>query len=482
MRNDLQFYIGGSWVAPYSDETIDVINPADASVAGKVAMGTAVDVDRAVAAARKAFETFSQSSVDDRIALLDRVIAAYQKRSADLARAISMEMGAPAWLAEQVQVPAGLAHFQIARGVLENYDFGHSQGNNEIVREPIGVCAMITPWNWPMNQLTCKVAPALATGCTMVVKPSEVSPFSATIFAEVMDEAGVPAGVFNLVHGDGKGVGNALTSHPDVDMVSFTGSTAAGIQVAMNAATTVKRVQQELGGKSANIILRSADLATAVGGGVAQMMLNSGQSCLAPSRMLVPSERMAEAVAIARAAAEEWTVGRPESNAKMGPVASEAQWNKIQRLIQAGIDEGATIVTGGPGKPEELQDGFYVRPTVFTDVTNNMTVAREEIFGPVLTMIAYEDEADAISIANDTVYGLSAYVQGEQAEAQVMARKLRAGQVSLNNADLDLSAPFGGYKQSGNGREWGAEGFGDFLETKAIVGFRVDHVRASAAA
>jgi aldehyde dehydrogenase (NAD+) len=482
MRNNLQFYIDGSWVNPTTETAIDVINPADASVAGRVAIGDATDVDKAVAAARKAFATYSLTSVEERLALLDRIIAAYQRRASELALAISVEMGAPHWLAEQVQVPIGLAHFQIARGVLANYDFGHSQDNNEIVREPIGVCAMITPWNWPMNQLTCKVAPALATGCTMVVKPSEVSPFSATILAEIMDEAQVPAGVFNLVHGDGKGVGNALTSHPDIDLVSFTGSTPAGIEVARNAALTVKRVQQELGGKSPNIILPSADLGAAVDGGVAQIMLNSGQSCNAPSRMLVPAERMAEAAEIARRAAEEWVVGRPESNARMGPVASEAQWNKIQRLIQAGIDEGATLVTGGPGRPDGLEDGFYVRPTVFADVTNDMTIAREEIFGPVLTIIGYSDEEDAVSIANDTVYGLAAYVQGEQAEAQAVARKLRAGQVLLNNAELDLSAPFGGYKQSGNGREWGAEAFGDFLETKAIVGFRKAPAEAEAAA
>ncbi|KZD06153.1 aldehyde dehydrogenase family protein [Thalassospira xiamenensis] len=472
MYTNLKFYIDGSWTNPTGETVIDVINPADASVAGRVSIGTAANVDKAVTAARKAFTTYSSTSVEERLALLDRIIAAYQQRTGDLALAISEEMGAPTWLAEQIQVPIGLAHFQIARAALEKFDFGHSQGNNEIVREPIGVVAMISPWNWPMNQVTCKVAPALATGCTMVLKPSEISPFSATILAEILDEAKVPAGVFNLVHGDGKSVGNALTSHPDVDMVSFTGSTAAGIQVAKNAAETVKRVQQELGGKSPNIILRSADIGAAVGGGVAQIMLNSGQSCNAPSRMLVPAERMAEAIAIARAAAEEWTVGRPESNAKMGPVASEAQWNKIQRLIQAGIDEGAKLVTGGPGRPDGLENGFYVRPTIFADVTNDMTIAREEIFGPVLTMIGYDDEEEAIRIANDTIYGLAAYVQGEPAEAQAVAQKLRAGQVLLNNVQLDLAAPFGGYKQSGNGREWGAEAFGDFLETKAIVGFR----------
>lgn len=476
MRTNLQFYVNGSWATPSTNNVIDVINPADASVSGRVAIGGTIDVDNAVAAAKKAFDTYSQTTVKDRLELLDRIIEAYQKRSSDLALAMSIEMGSPLWLCEQIQVPLGVAHFQIARAALEHFEFKRQEGKNAIVREPIGVCAMITPWNWPMNQLTCKVAPALATGCTMVVKPSEVSPYSATILAEILAEAGVPAGVFNLVHGDGQGVGNALTSHPDVDMVSFTGSTLAGIQVAKNAAPTVKRVQQELGGKSPNIVLRSADLGPAVGGGVAQIMLNSGQSCNAPSRMIVPVERMDEVIAIAKSAAEEWVVGRPEANAKMGPVASEAQWNKIQRLIQAGIDEGATLVTGGLGKPEGLEDGFYVRPTIFADVTNDMTIAREEVFGPVLTIIGYDNLEEAVNIANDTIYGLAAYVQGEHSEAQAVAQKLRAGQVLLNNIQLDLSAPFGGYKQSGNGREWGAEAFGDFLETKAIVGFHSDSV------
>ena len=472
MRNNLHFFIDGQWVAPATETVIDVINPADASVAGRVALGGAQDVDRAVRAARRAFATFSQTSVEERIALLDRIIAAYQRRAGDLARAMTEDMGAPRWLSEQIQVPVGLAHFQIARGALGQRAFERSQGNNAIVEEPIGVCALITPWNWPMNQLTCKVAPALATGCTMVLKPSEISPFSATIFAEIMEEAGVPAGVFNLVHGDGKGVGAALTSHPEVDLVSFTGSTPAGIEVARSAAATVKRVQQELGGKSPNIILPSADLPAAVAAGVAQMMLNSGQSCNAPSRMLVPAERMDEAVAAAREAAASWVVGHPDGDARLGPVASRAQFDKIQRLIQAGIDEGATLVAGGPGRPEGLTDGFYVRPTVFADVTNDMRIAREEIFGPVLVMIAYDDVEAAIRIANDTDFGLAAYVQGELTEAQAVARRIRAGQVLLNNAELDLTAPFGGYKQSGNGREWGEAAFADFLETKAIVGYR----------
>ncbi|WP_431702524.1 aldehyde dehydrogenase family protein [Pseudomonas sp. BR20] len=472
MRENLQFYIDGSWVEPAGNIVIDVINPADETVAGQLALGGTLDVDKAVAAARAAFQSFSQISVEERVALFDRIIAAYQLRAQDLAIAVSEEMGAPLWLAEQLQVTAGLAHIQIARAALAKYSFEHEMGTTEIVREPIGVCALITPWNWPLNQLTCKVAAALATGCTMVVKPSEVSPFSATIFTEIMHDAGVPAGVFNLVHGDGKGVGDALTGHPEVDLVSFTGSTPAGIQVARNAALTVKRVHQELGGKSPNILLPSADFPSAVAAGVAQIMLNSGQSCNAPSRMLVPFTRMDEVADLARTAAAQWVVGHPASNAKMGPVASEAQWRKIQNLIQVGIEEGATLITGGLGRPEGLDTGFYVQPTVFSNVTNDMTIAREEIFGPVLVIIGYADEADAVAIANDTVFGLAAYVQGEHTAAETVARKLRAGQVTLNYADMDLAAPFGGYKQSGNGREWGEVAFGDFLETKAIVGFR----------
>ncbi len=472
MRNNLHFYIDGSWVQPASDSVMDVINPAAESVVGRVALGDVGDVDKAVSAARKAFETYSLTSVEERIALFDRIIAAYEKRKDDLALAVTEEMGAPQWLSEQLQVTAGLAHFQIARASLASYRFGEPLGTSEVVREAVGVCALITPWNWPLMLIGAKVAPALAAGCTMVLKPSEIAPFSGTILAEILDEAGVPKGVFNLVHGNGPVVGNALTSHPEVDLVSFTGSTAAGIEVARSGALTVKRVHQELGGKSPNIILRSADLASAVEGGVAQMMLNSGQSCSAPSRMLVHVDQLADAVDYARTAAEAWSVGDPSSNAKLGPVASEAQWNKIQRLIQSGLDEGATLVAGGLGRPDGLDTGFYVRPTVFANVHNNMTVAREEIFGPVLVIIAYPDEDEAVRIANDTTYGLAAYVQGERDEAEAIARRLRVGQVYLNNVGLDLAAPFGGYKRSGNGREWGPMAIGEFLEIKAIVGFR----------
>jgi aldehyde dehydrogenase (NAD+) len=422
-------------------------------------------------AARRAFDGFSRSSVRERAELLDAIIAVYTKRSGDLAGAVTAEMGAPMWLASGAQVPIGIAHFQVARQLLDDYDFTEVRGATLLAKEPVGVCGFITPWNWPLNQIACKVAPALAVGCTMVLKPSEVAPFTGHIFAEIMAEAGVPAGVFNLVHGDGPGVGAALSSHPQVDMVSFTGSTRAGVEVARAAAPTVKRVHQELGGKSANIVLPSADLRAAVAGGVDAMMVNSGQSCNAPSRMLLPAARMDEAKTIAAEAAAANTVGTPASNARLGPVVSELQWGKIQRLIQAGIDEGATLVAGGTGRPDGLDDGYYVKPTVFADVTNDMTIAREEIFGPVLTMLAYDDVEQAIAVANDTDYGLAAYVQGDLQEARDVASRLRAGQVYLNYPELDMTAPFGGYKQSGNGREWGAHAFGEFLEVKAVLGY-----------
>jgi aldehyde dehydrogenase (NAD+) len=471
MRQSLQFYIDGAWVDPASTRRLDVIDPATEQPVGQIAMGDATDVDRAVAAARKAFDSFSQTSVGERLDLLASLIAAFETRAADLADAVREEMGAPVWLAAGAQVPLGLAHLQVAHEVLQTYAFDERHGATLIEKVPIGVCAFITPWNWPINQITCKVAPALAVGCTMILKPSEVAPFTGQIFAEICDAAGVPAGVFNLVHGDGPAVGAALSAHPDVDMVSFTGSTRAGTEVARAAAATVKRVHQELGGKSANIILPSADIAAAVSGGVAAMMGNSGQSCNAPSRMLVPAEHLAEAVAAARDAIAEQTVGAPLSNAKMGPVVSEVQWNRIQSLIETGIAEGATLVAGGPGRPDGLDAGYYVRPTVFSDVTNSMTIAREEIFGPVLCMLPYADVDEAVAVANDTPYGLAAYVQGDIAEARAVASRLRAGQVYLNYPEFDMHAPFGGFKQSGNGREWGAHAFGEFLETRAVLGF-----------
>ncbi|MBC7957755.1 MAG: aldehyde dehydrogenase family protein [Cytophagales bacterium] len=472
MRNYLKFYINGHWVDPVTAKSIDVINPATEASAGRISMGSAADVDKAVKAARAAFESYSQTSVDQRVALLEKIIDEYKKRYADMAAAITEEMGAPVKLANEAQAAMGIGHLQTALGVLKNYEFKKQRGSTLIVHEPIGVCAFITPWNWPMNQIACKVAPALAVGCTMVLKPSEIAPFSAQIWTEILDAAGVPAGVFNLVNGDGPTVGAALSSHPEVDMVSFTGSTRAGIEVARNAAPTVKRVHQELGGKSPNIILEDADLKKAVTAGVRGVMGNSGQSCNAPTRMLVPNSRMAEALVIAKAAAEATTVGAPDSGAALGPVISATQWDKIQTLIHKGIEEGATVVAGGPGKPAGLEKGYYVKPTVLAGVNNQMMVAREEIFGPVLTILGYDTVDEAVAIGNDTPYGLAAYVSGTDLEAaRKVASRLRAGQVNINSAAVDFMAPFGGFKQSGNGREWGDHAFGEFLETKAMLGF-----------
>jgi aldehyde dehydrogenase (NAD+) len=471
MREHLQFYIDGAWVAPESDARLEVINPANEAVAGHIALGNAQDVDKAVKAARRAFGTWSRSTPADRIELFGAIVAEYQKRLLDLADAITEEMGAPTALARGAQAPSGLGHIINASEVLKQFRFAEDRGATRIVKEPIGVCGLITPWNWPLNQIACKVAPALATGCTMVLKPSEVAPFSAQIFAEIMHAAGVPAGVFNLVYGDGPGVGVALSSHPQVDMMSFTGSTRAGIEVARNAASTVKRVAQELGGKSPNILLDDGSLARNVGASVKAVMGNSGQTCSAPTRLLVPGGRMAEVIAAAGEAAEGIAVGDPLGNATMGPVVSQAQFDKIQRLIQAGIDEGATLVTGGTGRPDGLDKGYFVRPTVFANVTNDMTIAREEIFGPVLSILGYGSVDEAVAIGNDTEYGLAGYVRGDDLEqARAVASRLRAGQVSINGA-FDMAAPFGGYKMSGNGREWGEFGFHDFLEIKAVLGY-----------
>ncbi|MCG9917295.1 MAG: aldehyde dehydrogenase family protein [Phenylobacterium sp.] len=471
MREYLKFYIDGQWVEPVALKTLDVINPATEAVVGKIALGGEADVDKAVKAARKAFATWSQTSREERLDVMQRVLAEYQKRFGDLATAVTEEMGAPASLAQRAQVPSGMGHMATAIGILKDFKFEEDRGSTMIVKEPIGVCSFITPWNWPLNQIMCKVAPALATGCTMVLKPSEVAPFTGQIFAEIMHEAGVPAGVFNLVHGDGLGVGVPLSTHPEVDMVSFTGSTRAGIEVAKNAAPTVKRVHQELGGKSPNIVLDDEVFAKSVAGGVRQVMTNSGQSCNAPTRMLVPAKRMGEAIAAAKEAAAQVTVGDPTGNAMLGPVVSKTQWDKIQGLIQKGIDEGATLVAGGPGRPEGLDKGYYVQPTVFANVTPDMTISREEIFGPVLSILGYEDVDQAIAIGNDTEYGLAAYVNGaDLAKAREVASKLRAGQVSINGAS-DMTAPFGGFKMSGNGREWGDFAFHEFLEVKAVMGY-----------
>ncbi len=473
MSNRTNFYINGEWVAPSTSDTIDVINPATEQSIGQVAMGGAADVDKAVAAAKAAFATFSQTTREERISILEAVIAKYSERMGDVAAAISEEMGAPVNLANKAQAPAGLGHLMTTLGVLKEFEFEEDLGTSRIIREPAGVCGFITPWNWPINQIACKVAPALAAGCTMVLKPSEIAPFNAILFAEILDEAGVPAGVFNLVNGDGPTVGAALSAHPDVDMMSFTGSTRAGVEVAKAAAPTVKRVAQELGGKSANIILDDADFQKAIARDVFGLVTNSGQSCNAPTRMLVPMARMDEAAAVAKAAAEQVKVGDPNAqDTTIGPVVSEVQYNKIQDLIQKGIDEGAKLETGGTGRPEGLNAGYYIKPTVFSHVTNDMTIAQEEIFGPVLAMIGYQDDEDAVRIANDTVYGLSGYISSENPErARDIARQIRTGNVHLNGAPGDQQAPFGGYKQSGNGREWGRFGFEEFLETKAILGY-----------
>ncbi|HSZ51556.1 MAG TPA: aldehyde dehydrogenase family protein [Caulobacteraceae bacterium] len=472
MRDCMKFYIDGKWVDPVTAKSMDVINPATEAVCGHISAGSAADVDKAVAAAKKAFETFSQTSREDRIELLERIQAEYQKRFGDIAQAITEEMGAPASLAQRAQAPIGIGHIATGIAVLKAFKFEEDRGPTRLVREPIGVCGMITPWNWPINQIACKVVPALATGCTMVLKPSEESPFSAYIWAEILHAAGVPAGVFNLVNGTGLEVGAAIASHPDIDMVSFTGSTRAGVEVAKAAAPTVKRVAQELGGKSPNIILEDADMKSAVGGGVKHVMQNSGQSCNAPTRMLVPKGKMDEVIVIAREAAESTTVGDPNGNAQMGPVVNKSQWEKIQRLIKAGIEEGATLVTGGPGRPEGLDKGYYVKPTVFANVNNDMTIAKEEIFGPVVSILGYDSVDQAVNIGNDTEYGLAAYVSGtDMNKVRAVASKLRAGQVSLNGGGGDMTAPFGGYKMSGNGREWGDFGFHEYLEVKAILGY-----------
>ncbi len=472
MRDYLKFYINGAWVDPTTPRQLAVINPATEEVCGHVSNGSAADVDKAVAAARAAFETFSRTSREERIDLLERILAEYQKRFGDIAQAITEEMGAPASLAQRAQAPVGLGHISTGIAVLKSFQFEEDRGPTRIVKEPIGVCGMITPWNWPINQIACKVVPALATGCTMVLKPSEESPFSAYIWTEILHAAGVPAGVFNMINGTGVDVGAAIASHPGIDMVSFTGSTRAGIEVAKAAAPTVKRVAQELGGKSPNIILEDADLPSAVGGGVKHVMNNSGQSCNAPTRMLVPAAKMDEVIVIAKAAAESTTVGDPNGNAQMGPVVNKTQWEKIQRLIQAGIDEGATLVTGGVGRPEGLDKGFYVKPTVFANVTNEMTVAKEEIFGPVVSILGYDSVDEAVQVGNDTEYGLAAYISGkDMTKVRDVASKLRAGQVSINGGGGDMMAPFGGYKMSGNGREWGDYGFSEYLEIKAVLGY-----------
>ncbi|MCC6919594.1 MAG: aldehyde dehydrogenase family protein [Alphaproteobacteria bacterium] len=468
-----EFYINGEWVKPVSPRTWDLINPANEEKWNEISLGSSADVDKAVAAARAAFVPWSQTPVEKRLAIMGKIAEIYQRRIGEVAETISKEMGAPIWLAKAAQAPIGLAHMVEAIGYLKDFEWEKQQGKTRIAYEPIGVVGMITPWNWPINQIFCKVAPALAAGCTMVLKPSEYTPINALIVAEIMHEAGVPKGVFNLVNGDGPGVGAPLSGHPGVDMMSFTGSTRAGILVAKAAADTVKRVAQELGGKGPNIILDDADLAKAVGGSVQTMMMNSGQSCNAPSRMFVPEKLHDQAVAIAADLANKTKVGDPFADGtNIGPVVNKTQFERIQGLIKKGIDEGATVAAGGLGRPEGLNRGYYVRPTIFANATNDMTIAREEIFGPVMTVIPYKTEADAIAMANDTPYGLSGYVQGTNLErARKVAKQIRAGDVRINHPGMDTKAPFGGYKQSGNGREWGEFGFHEFLEVKAMLGY-----------
>lgn len=473
MYDHRRFFIDGEWVAPAGRAEQRVIDPASETVIGKVLLGTPDDVDRAVAAARRAFESYSRSSREDRLELLARIVRIYEANIPRLARTVSDEMGAPIELATQAQAGSGFRHLSTALAVLEEFEFEERLGSTVVHREPIGVCGLITPWNWPLNQIACKVAPALATGCTVVLKPSELAPLSAHVFAEILIEAGVPNGVFNLVDGDGPTVGHAVASHPDIDMVSFTGSTRAGVLVARAAADSVKRVAQELGGKSANVILDDADLDASVTNGVTWMMTNSGQSCNAPTRMLVPEALHDDAVAIAASVAATLTVGDPKvPGVRLGPVANKAQYERVQELIAKGIAEGARLAAGGLGRPEGLDRGYYIRPTVFANVRNDMTIAREEIFGPVLSILPYRDEDEAVRIANDSVYGLSGHVHSRDLErARRVAKRLRTGMVHLNGAARDPRAPFGGYKHSGNGREWGREGFREFLELKAVMGW-----------
>jgi len=470
--DDRQFYIDGQWVDPAAPKDFEVVNPATEAPAGVISLGSGVDVDRAVAAAKRAFESYSRTTPAERLALMERILVAYRRHYDAIARAISVEMGAPITLAQGLQTQVGVGHISAMIDVLKTFKFEESHGSIRLVQEPVGVCALITPWNWPMNQVAAKVVPALAAGCTMVLKPSEYSPFSAILWAKVMHEAGVPAGVFNLVNGDGETVGAALSSHPDVDMVSFTGSTRAGTEVARAAAASVKRVHQELGGKSPNLLLDDVDFEKAVKQGVVDVFRNSGQSCSAPTRMLVPASRLAEVEQIAKRAAAAMVVGDPSSESTtLGPVVSKRQFERVQGYIEKGIAEGARVVCGGAGRPEGFSKGYYVKPTIFSGVNNQMTIAREEIFGPVLCIIAYETEEQAIQIANDTPYGLAAYVWSrDTVRARRVGSRIRAGQVSLNGSSGDMHTPFGGFKMSGNGREWGEAGLRDFLEVKAVIG------------
>lgn len=472
MKNSHRFYVHGKWVEPVGSGSIAVVNPSTEKEIGQISVGTSADVDLAVAAARDALESFSQTSREERIALLERIMLEYKKRWDEMALCISQEMGAPIGLAKTGQAGAGYQHFASALNVLKSFEFEQDRGNSKIIREPIGVCGLITPWNWPIHQIASKVAPALACGCTMVLKPSEMAPFNAMIFAEVLDAAELPPGVFNLVNGDGPTTGEAMSSHPGIDMMSFTGSTRAGVSVARASADSVKRVVQELGGKSPNILLDDADFEETVMRDVTRMMINAGQSCNAPSRMLVPAARLDEVKSIAAKAVESIVTGDPQDEATtLGPVVSESQWNRVQRYIEVGIEEGCETVTGGTGRPQGYETGYFVKPTVFVGCHNKCTIATEEIFGPVLCILTYTDIDNAVEIANDTNYGLSAYVASSDVQrATAVARRLRAGNVHINGKWGSEPMPFGGYKQSGNGREGGAFGFEDYLEMKAVIG------------
>ena len=467
-----QFYINGAWVDPIEPKELKVINPATEEVAGVISMGSSKDVDRAVMAARRAFDSYSRSTPAERLALLERMLAAYKAHYDEIAQAISIEMGAPITLSKTSQTGIGVGHISAMIDVLKNFKFEEMRGTVRLVQEPVGVCALITPWNWPINQVAAKVVPALAAGCTMVLKPSEYSPFSAIIWAKVMHEAGVPAGVFNLINGDGNGVGAPLSSHREVDMVSFTGSTRAGSEVARNAAASVKRVHQELGGKSPNVLLDDADFERAVTKSVLHVFQNSGQSCNAPTRMLVPAAKLAQVEAIAKRVTESVITGDPASEkTNLGPLVSKVQFDRVEGYIAKGIAEGAKVVIGGSGRPDGLSKGYFVKPTIFSNVRNDMTIAREEIFGPVLCILPYDSEEQAVQIANDTPYGLAAYVWSkDNLHARRIGAQIRAGQVTLNGASGNMNTPFGGFKMSGNGREWGEFGLRDFLEVKAVIG------------
>ena len=469
----LKFYIDGAWVDPAIPSTLGVVNPATEQTFAQISLGSPQDVDRAARAARRAFATYSETTVEERLGYLRKIIAGFKARLPELARTMTLEMGSPITFATERQATVALFHFEEALRVLADYKFEEKMGSGIVRREPIGVCGLITPWNWPLNQVASKVAPALATGCTVVLKPSEIAPLSSMLFAEIVHEAGLPAGVFNLVNGDGPTVGQAIASHPEIDMVSFTGSTSAGVKVAKLAADTVKRVAQELGGKSANIILADADLQAAVTAGVHACYTNGGQNCQSPTRMLVPRADREAVFEAARKAVATIRLGDPLDPAStMGPLVSQAQYEKVQALIQSGIDEGATLVAGGTGRPEKVNGGYYVRPTVFGDVTRDMRIAREEVFGPVLSIMSYDSEDEAIDIANDTPFGLAGFVQSRDLKrARAVANRIRAGRVYLNGAAFDRSLPFGGYKQSGNGREFGLFGFEEYLEVKAILGY-----------